>query len=158
MPYIGYETYNMRNEIKNTLKNILNHVEFRFVFTNPNKISSFFKFKDDIPIDARSCVVYEYNCSGCNARYIGSSRRSFRTRRHEHIGISIHTGRPISNPSFSNIRNHSEEHDHPLLHSNFRIVKTAPNPLSLLIAESIIIKQSKPSLNSNLASFKLNII
>jgi hypothetical protein len=155
LPFFGRESYKVRNELRSILKRSFNHVDFRFVFSNSFTIGSFFNIKDRIPNDVRSCVVYEYNCSGCNARYIGSTIRSFKARRMEHFGRSIHTGRPITTPEFSSIRIHSETHNHPLSHDNFKIVKSMPNQQALLVAESIIIKQQKPSLNSNTRSIEL---
>ena len=55
-----------------------------------------------IPDNVRSCVVYSY-------QYLGSTCRSFKARRLEHLGLSVHTGNPILRPEFSNIRNHSEK-------------------------------------------------
>ena len=147
----------MRNSLILCLKNSFNHVNFRIVLSNPYKIGSFFKFKDKIPSDVQSRVIYEYKCSSCNARYIGSTCRAFKTRRLEHLGRSIHTGRPITNPSFSNIREHGEQENHPLSHSNFKIIRSMPDKTSLLIAESLHIKFNNPSLNNHATSFPLII-
>ena len=46
--------------------------------------------------------------------YIGYAARSFRARRIEHMGLSILTTKPISGPEYSQIRNHSEETNHPV--------------------------------------------
>ena len=83
--------------------------------------------------------------------------RAFKTRRLEHLGRSIHTGRPITNPSFSNIREHAEQENHPLSHANFKIIRSMPDKTSLLIAESLHIKFNNPSLNNHATSFPLII-
>ena len=132
------------------------HIDFYFVFTNPYNTKSFFKFKDKIPPEVRSNIVYEYNCSSCNAGYVGSTTRSFKTRRLEHMGRSIHTGRPLANPPHSNIRLHSEEKDHPLRHDDFKIVNSFADQQALLIAESMIIKSKLPVLNNMLTSYPLH--
>ena len=157
LPFYGPESYKMRNSLILCLKNSFNHVNFRIVLRIPYKIGSFFKFKDKIPSDVQSRVIYEYKCSSCNARYIGSTCRAFKTRRLEHLGRSIHTGRPITNPSFSNIREHAEQENHPLSHSNFKIIRSMPDKTSLLIAESLHIKFNNPSLNNHATSFPLII-
>ena len=156
LPFYGSETYKMRNEIRHALRGVFNHIDFQFIFTNPYTTKSFFNFKDRIPADVRSRVVYEYNCSSCNAGYVGSTTRAFKTRRLEHMGRSIHTGRPLSNPPYSNIRIHSEEHDHPLRHTDFKIVSSFPDQQSLLIAESMHIKNRLPILNNMLTSYPLH--
>ena len=89
--------------------------------------------------------------------YIGSTCRAFKTRRFEHLGRSIHTGRPITNPSFSNIREHAEQENHPLSHSNFKIIRSMPDKTFLLIAESLHIKLNNSSLNNHATSFPLII-
>jgi hypothetical protein len=155
LPFFGPNSYKIRNELLRTLRNLYNHVDFQIIMTNPYTIGSFFKIKDNIPDDVRSCVVYEYQCSSCNARYIGSTIRSFKARRAEHFGKSILTGRPLTKPSFSSVRLHSEECDHPLLEQNFKILRSFPNQQTLLIAESIFIKNKKPSLNNNTYSVEL---
>jgi hypothetical protein len=154
LPFFGPQSYKIRKDLQQIFKQF-NHVEFRIVFTNPFTIGSFFKIKDRIPNDVRSCVVYNYQCSGCNARYIGSTTRAFKARRMEHMGRSINTGRPITTPSFSSIRSHAETCNHPLLHSNFKILRSMPDAHTLLIAESIIIKQHKPSLNNHAQATEL---
>ena len=88
---------------------------------------------------------------------IGSTCRAFKTRRLEHLGRTIHTGRPITNPSISNIREHAEQESHPLSHSNFKIIRSMPDKTSLLIAESLHIKFNNPSLNNHATSFPLII-
>ena len=157
LPFYGPESYKMRNSLILCLKNSFNHVNFRIVLSNPYKIGSFLKFKDKIPSDVQSRVIYEYKCSSCNARYIGSTCRAFKTRRLEHLGRSIHTGRPITNPSFSNIREHAEQENHPLSQANFKIIRSMPDKTSLLIAESLHIKFNNPSLNNHATSFPLII-
>ena len=47
------------------------------------------------------------------------------------MGLSILTTRPISRPEYSQIRNHSEESNHPLSHDNFSIVGLARDGLRL---------------------------
>jgi hypothetical protein len=155
LQFFGSNSYKIRNELKSILKQSFHHIDFQIVFTNPFTIGSYFKIKDRLPDDVRSCVVYNYQCSCCNARYIGSTTRSFKARRLEHLGKSIHTGKPLTKPEFSNIRLHSEECNHPINHSDFKILKSLPDAQSLLIAESIFIKNNKPSLNSNVRATEL---
>ena len=155
LPYYGPISFEIRRNINKILKFKLNHVDFRIVFSNPCTIGSFFKIKDSTPCDVQSRVVYEYKCSSCNAGYIGSTSRSFKARRLGHMGRSIHTGRPLGKPEHSNIRLHSEAEDHPVNHSDFKILHSLPDNVSLLIAESLYIGFNKPSLNNNVSSTEL---
>ena len=68
---------------------------------------------------------------------MGSTCRSFKARRLEHLGLSVHTGNPIMKREFSNIRTHSEKCNHPMEHENFKIIHSSLYSDSLLNAESI---------------------
>ena len=89
-----------------------------------------------------------YNHQKCNLL------RSFRSRRLEHMGLSILTTRLISRPEYSQIRNHSEGTNHPLSHDNFSIACLAREAFSLTILESMLVAKYKPDLNvQNTLSF-----
>ena len=55
----------------------------RIIF-DVSKISSFFSTKDRTPDHLTSNVVYQFKCLGCNATYIGETRRHLCTRIEEH--------------------------------------------------------------------------
>ena len=59
-------------------------------------MSSFFRFKDRIPLGLRSRVVYKFKCQCCDALYFGETIRHLHTRISEHMGISACTGKPLS--------------------------------------------------------------
>jgi len=149
LPYYGKHTFKIRNELQQVLKNNFMYINFRLIFTNPFKIQSFFNHKDKIPEKIRSKVVYNYNCSRCNSRYIGSTERLYFSRIQEHLGNSIHTFRPISTPSYSAIREHAHQKDHPMDTTQFSIIDSATDLLTLHIKESIHIQDHNPSLNIN---------
>ena len=88
-------------------------------------------------------------------RYVGSTCRSFKSRRLEQLGLSVHTGNPILRPEFSNIRTNSEKNNHPMEHENVKIIHSSQSSDSLLIAESILIIQLSPSLKSHLKCTEL---
>ena len=47
------------------MKNILNHCKLQVIFKNDRKLSNMFKFKDRVPYNLVSGVVYEYTCGRC---------------------------------------------------------------------------------------------
>ena len=53
---------------------------------SPLKIGSFFSCKDSISKFLQSYVVYQFTCAGCNACYIGKTKRHLKTRFEEHFG------------------------------------------------------------------------
>ena len=122
------------------------------MFKNSFTIGSFFKCKDKVPDSMCSDIIYKYDCSSCNARYIGSSIRTLHQRMSEHRGVSFRTGRFISNPSHSEIRNHVLSADHVLKIENFSILDTARDRNDLRILESLYIFKLKPNLNSYASS------
>ena len=56
-----------------------------------------------MPISVRSHILYRYTCDGCNAIYLGKTRRHYGVRVFEHLGISLLTPKKyIYNPRNSN--------------------------------------------------------
>ena len=47
-----------------------------------------FGFKDRVPYDLASGVVYEYKCGRCHSSYYGEAGSHLKVRSGEHIGIS----------------------------------------------------------------------
>ena len=45
----------------------------------------FFSYKDPIPDDLKSFLVYKFTCASCSCRYIGKTCRHFKTRIEKHI-------------------------------------------------------------------------
>ena len=62
------------------------------MFNSGKRLGSFFSFKDKVPLNARSLVLYKFTCSSCNSAYIGKTKRHFLVRMFEHLGISLSTG------------------------------------------------------------------
>lgn len=156
LPFYGSISLSVRSRLRRLLQQCYPQVDFRYIFVNTNTIGSYFKFKDKVPTPLCSNVVYMYNCSSCNAGYVGSSIRNFKIRILEHRGLSFRTGLPLSKPAFSEIRNHCYEFDHFLLESDFKILDTCMNDKSdLRVMESLYIKERRPLLNSNLSAVQL---
>ena len=49
------------------------------------KIKNYFSYKDPIPDDLKSFLVYKFTCASCSSSYIGKTCRHFKTRIKEHI-------------------------------------------------------------------------
>ena len=52
---------------------------------NSFKIKNYFAYKDPIPNDLKSFLVYKFTCASCSSSYIGETCRHFKTRIEEHI-------------------------------------------------------------------------
>ena len=96
----------------------------------------------------RSSLVYKFSCSRCESAYVGSTTRALLTRVSEHKGVSCRTGRMLSTPPHSNIRDHVYSCNSPLTIDNFNILNFCNNSSDLRILESLYIHKIKPSLNS----------
>ena len=154
LPYLGPLSIKLSKDLNNIMKKFYPQIQFRCLFNNKRTISSFFPFKDQIPL---MVCIYKYSCGQCQSIYIGETKRHLISRICEHKGISFRTNRPLSNPSHSNIRQHAFNCDHPILTSNFSLLSKCPsNDLKLL--ESIYIHKIVPSLNNQNSSCPLNIL
>ena len=155
LPYYGYNSFQIRRDLSKLFNEVYPQISPRFVFVNSFSIGSLFRFKDRIPKTLRSNVVYKFECSCCNAGYIGSSVRNLGIRTSEHKGLSYRTGLPLSKPPFSEIREHSLNLGHNFNLENFEILMNVNDRTSLRIAESLFIHDLKPSLNNYDSSFKI---
>ena len=63
---------------------ILLYFNIKLVF-NSFKIKNKFSYKDPIPNDFKSFVLYTFTCARCSSSYIGKTCRHFKTRTEEHI-------------------------------------------------------------------------
>ena len=157
LPFIGHISYDIRKKLQHVLRDAFPQVNFQFVFTNSFTIGSLLREKSSLPKDLNANIAYLFTCAHCGMRYLGSTSRWFKHRYLEHKGLSLRTGFPISKPSFSAVRQHSHEQDHPFTDQDFEILTFASNRLDLIISESILIKKMKPELNNNLSSFQLSL-
>ena len=105
-------------------------------FRPVQRLSSFFRFKDRIPLGLRSRVVYKFKCQCCDVLYFGETIRHLYTRISEHMGISACTGKPLSKPSFSNILSHHQSSGHPIDPDDFSILTSCSSTFELLLRES----------------------
>ena len=149
LPFYGSVSYKFKDQLLKTLSTSFPAVNFKVVFTNDFKVGSFFSFKDKIPDLLCSDIVYQFTCAGCQARYIGCSSRAFKIRIFEHMGKSYRSGRFLQTMSFSAIRNHSRELDHPFDFGDFKIISKFRCHSDALYGEKLLIQKIKPELNTS---------
>ena len=94
------------------LKGVLNCCKLEIVFKCQTRLSNSFRYKEPIPKDLISGVVYKFQCGLCNESYYGESMRHLDIRSGKHTGAPPLTGKKVK-PS-----NNSAICDH-LLHCNF---------------------------------------
>ena len=103
-------------------------------------------------------MVYNFSCASCGASYVGSTIRNLHIRIQQHLGKSVRTGKFLTNPDSSPIREHSLACDTLVTSDSFSIIGKTSSSLDLRILESLHIFQRKPSLNSMASSFPLHTV
>ena len=127
---------NFRNFAKSFVKKSLT---LRLVF-NSYKIKNYFSYKDPIPDDLKSFLVYKFTCASCSSSYIGETCSHFKTRIEDFI------------------KKDNKSHIFKHLHSTatcfdsynslcFKIIDKANSKFALKIKETLHINWRKLNLN-----------
>ena len=95
LPYLGIISLQTRTKLQQALKGVLNCCKLEIVFKCQARLSNSFRYKDPIPKDLISGVVYKFQCGLCNESYYGESIRHLDIRSGEHIGVSPLTGKKV---------------------------------------------------------------
>ena len=159
MPFLGFSQNKFNTELIKIFSRFIPSHRLNIAPSNPLSISSLFKFKDSLPVDMRSKVVYNYTCPKCTlgSNYIGCTERPLRVRIDCHRGVSYRTGLPLKTKEHSNIRHHAIKCGVLIQPSDFKILASCKDRQSMLIIESILIKTKSPSLNVDNTSVPLHL-
>ena len=103
LPFLEKLSLQTRTKIQNVLKRTLSCSKIQIVFKNQINLSNIFCFKDHLPYDLVSCVVYKFQCGRCNTSYYGETDRHLKIRSGEHIGISLLTFKKVKPSAKSSI-------------------------------------------------------
>ena len=148
----------MKREITEVLRSFSPYADFLVVLRNQFTIGSLFKYKDIVPKSCISGVVYKFCCPSCGGSYIGSTNVRLKTRVCQHMGISDRTGKMITSPSQSSVRDHSHQCDTPFSISDFNVLKRAQTVVDLRLLESLYIFKERPILNAKNSAVPLHIV
>ena len=121
LPYLEPLSLQTRTKLKKSLKGILNCCKLQIVFKSQNKLAKTFRFKDRIPKELTSGVVYKFQCGFCNESYYGECVSHLNVRIGEHIGISPLTKNKVK-PKGSAVSNHLLLFNHSPSFENFRVL------------------------------------
>ena len=131
------------------MKNKVPNCNFRIAFQSKCKLISFFTFKNKTPIFLRSGVVYEFKGGGCNATYYGKTKRHFKVRMCEHLGVSALTWKRVKWGNNSVVKEHHLFGNHSSGFDGFSILASNNNDFKVTLMESLLIKRDHPPLNKN---------
>ena len=110
-PFLGTMSSNLKQKLRICFKNSLPQCNIKIILKSTNRLSSLFGFKDVIPKEWQSHIVYKFSCGNCNVTYYGKTERHINVRSNEYLGISYLTGKRVEcKPSAVS--------DHLLLHNN----------------------------------------
>ena len=93
LPFLGSTSFQIRKKLQELFSDKLTSCNLKIVFTSPVRVKSFFTFKDKLLKSLISELVYKYKCGGCNATYYGKTKRHFKVRICEYLGISYLAGK-----------------------------------------------------------------
>ena len=155
LPYLGPISLKVGTKIRNAMKNTLNCCKLQVIFKNKRKLSNMFRFKDLVPYDLVSGVVYEYMSGRCNSSYYGETERHLKVRYGEHIGILSLTFKKTKPSKESSICEHLLECDNNHSFDEFTILAHRNKKYLLEIKENFLIKGDQPVLNKNISNATL---
>ena len=85
LPYIGNLSHHIKNKLSKLSKQFYKeNINIKLVF-NSFKIKNYYSYKDLIPSDLKSFLVYKFTCASCTSSYISETCRHFKTRTEEHV-------------------------------------------------------------------------
>ena len=161
LPYFGHQSVLFAKQLSTLISEYYSCLNPKIILLNNNKVKNIFTYKDVLPKLLRSSVVYQHSCpQDCGSAYVGSTIRTLQTRIMEHRGVSHRTGRPLTRPPQSAIREHSGICGGGCVISkdSFIILGSQNTTTDLRILESLYIHRLKPTLNEMASAFPLKVI
>ena len=154
LPYLGPLSNKTYKRLKSIFQKMLPSGKLNIVFKTQCRMSHFFRFKDVVPTDLVSHIIYHYKCSSCNAGYIGETSVHSKVRWCQHLGVSCFTGAPVAS-NITAILEHQKRNKCNSSLTDFKIVAKETNYNKRLIKESLLIKFYDYELNKQVNSTKL---
>ena len=124
-------------------------IKLNVVFKSSVRVSSAFRFKDQIPKCLNSMLLYKFMCNTCNSVYIGKTKRHYLVRQFEHLGLSVFTNKALRyiDKDATAVRKHCHHQNHVNCTDNFKIIGYSVSNYFLQPKKSLLILKLKPSLN-----------
>ena len=116
-----------------------------------------FRFKDCVPYNLVSGVLYEYMSSRCNSSYYGETERHLNVRSGEHKGISLFNFAKTKLSKKILTRGDLLQCDKNTSFDDCTIEAHENKKYLLEIKEILLIKRDQPTLNENISSIMLNL-
>ena len=140
---------------RKTIRDILPCVNLKVVLRTKNRLSSKFTFKDKISKELCSFFCYKFQCSSCNATYHGKTKRHFKVRVSEQMGVSARTDKNIKSTKYSAVRDHIVICNNIVSFEDFSILANGTNDFRIKLQESLLMNRDGPQLNKTSQSVPL---
>ena len=111
----------------------------KVVFQSGKRLSTLFIFKDKIKKMLHSNVVYKFKCNTCNNIYYGKTKRHFKVRACEHLGITPLTGKKVKSTKQKAVFDHVVQTGHNASFDDFESLTKECDEFKLLLRESLLI-------------------
>ena len=158
VPYYG----NCSEKFAKTLRKILqnNYNTTIKIIYSTHKVRQYFGLKSMTPVPLSSNVVYHYTCAeNAHTTYVGYTKRHLITRVREHISLLDNTTSYVKNHvkqcnGCRNVKGKIDKYQIDKIQKidNFKILKFCRDEFECRVAEALIIKKLRPSLNKQMLS------
>ena len=160
LPYLGKLSLEIRNRLKKYVNKHISNVKLMVIFRSQRRLKTLFRYKDMMPPDLQSYIVYRYTCGTCNSTYIGKTDRHRHIRWCEHLKIQPFRGGPSkSKQKPTAVHDHITGTGHVASLDDFEVIgrERSRNDFRLRLKESLLIKKHAATLNGNEASIPLSL-
>ena len=146
--FLGKISIVVKKKLQQIFKECGKGLHLRIVFKSPNRLRNGFSFKDALPKNMDSLLLYKFTCDACNCVYIGETKRHFQVRAYEHLGVSVLTENAYTynESNATAVNKHCHDLNHASSIDNFQIVGHASNKYHLRLKESLLIGMVKPTI------------
>ena len=157
LPYLGPLSVFVKRRLTKLINKFYPLVDFKIIYKRGRTIGSLFSFKDKFPLKCSSSIVYKIECESCgsSATYVGKTINTIHERFH---GTNGHLHPSTKSTA---LLEHLAEKISPNCEfnsDNIKILDSCTGDLRLRYAESIHLKHSKQTLNTQERSIPLKIV
>ena len=129
--------------VNSAMKKKLPHCHVQITFQTKCKLIIFFVFKNEIPVFLRSGIVCR------NVTYYRKSKRHFKVKMCEHLGVSPLTGKRVKGGNISAIKEHHLFCKHSSGFDEFSLLASNNNDFKVTLMGSLLINRGHSLLNKN---------
>ena len=102
-----------------------------------------------------SLLCYKFQCSSSNATYYGKTKRNFKVRVSEHIGVPARAGKNIKSTKNPAVLDHMLVCNSIVSFDEFSVLANGTNDFRIKLQESLLIHRDGPQLNKTSESAPL---